>query len=67
MAFVMVLSYDVQDALMPQARGCAGAASRHLFLRFYPNGAMNNFLRNHVEGFNFFGAFGGTQKNAATP
>ena len=30
--------------------------SRHLFLRFYLNGAMNNFLRGHVEGFNFFGA-----------
>lgn len=30
--------------------------SRHLFLRFYLNGAMNNFLRGHVEGFTFFGS-----------
>jgi transposase len=30
--------------------------SRHLFLRFYLNGAMNNFLRGHVEGFTFFDA-----------
>jgi transposase len=29
--------------------------SRHLFLRFYLNGAMNNFLRGHVEGFTYFG------------
>jgi transposase len=30
--------------------------SRHLFLRFYLNGAMNNFLRGHVEAFNAWGA-----------
>src|SRR5450759_3828701 len=30
--------------------------SRHLFLRFYLNGAMHNFLRGHVEGFAFFGS-----------
>jgi transposase len=30
--------------------------SRHLFLRFYLNGAMNNFLRGHVEAFTTWGA-----------
>jgi transposase len=30
--------------------------SRHLFLRFYLNGAMNNFLRGHVEAFTAWGA-----------
>jgi transposase len=30
--------------------------SRHLFLRFYLNGAMNNFLRGHVEAFSAWGA-----------
>ena len=30
--------------------------SRHLFLRFYLNGAMNNFLRGHVEAFSTWGA-----------
>jgi transposase len=30
--------------------------SRHLFLRFYLNAAMNNFLRGHVEAFNSWGA-----------
>ena len=30
--------------------------SRHLFLRFYLNGAMNNFLRGHVEAFNAWDA-----------
>jgi transposase len=30
--------------------------SRHLFLRFYLNAAMNNFLRGHVEAFNAWGA-----------
>ena len=50
-----LLLHDVQDALMQQAQGCAGAVSRHLFLRFYRNGAMNNFLHGHVEGFAFFG------------
>src|ERR1022692_2215133 len=30
--------------------------SRHLFLRFYLNGAMNNFLRGHVEAFTVFGS-----------
>src|SRR5581483_9000627 len=29
--------------------------SRHLFLRFYLNAAMANFLRGHVEAFSFFG------------
>ena len=32
------------------------AYSRHLFLRFYLNGAMNNFLRGHVEAFIAWGA-----------
>ena len=30
--------------------------SRHLFLRFYLNAAMNNFLRGHVEAFTAWGA-----------
>ena len=30
--------------------------SRHLFLRFYLNGAMHNFLRGHVEAFTAWGA-----------
>jgi transposase len=30
--------------------------SRYLFLRFYLNAAMNNFLRGHVEAFTFFKA-----------
>jgi transposase len=30
--------------------------SRHLFLRFFLNGAMNNFLRGHVEAFTAWGA-----------
>ena len=30
--------------------------SRHLFLRFYLNAAMNNFLRGHVEAFSAWGA-----------
>jgi transposase len=30
--------------------------SRHLFLHFYLNAAMNNFLRGHVEAFNSWGA-----------
>jgi transposase len=30
--------------------------SRHLFLRFHLNGAMNNFLRGHVEAFTAWGA-----------
>lgn len=30
--------------------------SRHLFLRFYLNGAMNNFLRGHVKAFTAWGA-----------
>jgi len=30
--------------------------SRHLFLRFYLNAAMNNFLRGHVEAFAYFNA-----------
>src|SRR5208283_5427550 len=30
--------------------------SRHLFLRFYLNSAMNNFLRGHVEAFTAWGA-----------
>ena len=30
--------------------------SRHLFLRFYLNAAMANFLRGHVEAFSYFGA-----------
>jgi transposase len=30
--------------------------SRHLFLRFYLNAAMNNFLRGHVEAFTGWGA-----------
>jgi transposase len=34
--------------------------SRHLFLRFYPNGAMNNFLRGHVEAFSGWGAVPGS-------
>ena len=29
--------------------------SRHLFLRFYLNAAMSNFLRGHVEAYAFFG------------
>jgi transposase len=29
--------------------------SRHLFLRFYLNAAMNNFLRGHVEAFAAWG------------
>jgi hypothetical protein len=28
--------------------------SRHIFLRFYLNAAMNNFLRGHVEAFNYY-------------
>jgi transposase len=28
--------------------------SRHIFLRFYLNAAMGNFLRGHVDGFTFF-------------
>ncbi len=30
--------------------------SRHIFLRFYLNAAMNNFLRGHVEAFNYYNA-----------
>jgi transposase len=30
--------------------------SRQLFLRFYLNAAMNNFLRGHVEAFTAWGA-----------
>ena len=30
--------------------------SRHIFLRFYTGDAMPNFLRGHVDAFNFFGA-----------
>ncbi len=33
--------------------------SRHLFLRFYLNAAMNNFLRGHVEAFTGWGAVRG--------